>query len=112
MRVMRDAMHGATEGAARHRLRATLVVVQVALAMVLLAGAGLMVNSFLRLTLVNPGFDAERLISFQVPLSRSFYTPAKTAAFDVELGSRIDELSEAIRSDSRPSPTCNRQRSP
>jgi predicted permease len=95
--VMRDAMHGSTGGAAQHRLRAMLVVVQVALAMVLLAGAGLMVNSFVRLTQADPGFDAEHLISFQVPLSRSFYGPAKTAPFDVELGSRIDDLSEAIR---------------
>ena len=97
MGALRDAMHGSTEGAARHRLRATLVVVQVALAMVLLAGAGLMVNSFLRLTQVDPGFDAEHLISFHVPLSRSFYAPAKTVPFDVELGSRIDDLTEAIR---------------
>jgi len=95
--VMRDAMYGSTGGAAQHRLRAMLVVVQVALAMVLLAGAGLMVNSFLRLTQADPGFDAEHLISFQVPLSRSFYGPATTAPFDVELGSRIDDLSEAIR---------------
>jgi predicted permease len=97
MRVLRDAMHGGIDGAARHRLRAMLVVLQVALAMVLLAGAGLMVNSFLRLTHVDPGFDIERLISFHVPLSRSFYAPADTAPFDVELGSRIDDLSEAIR---------------
>ena len=95
--VLRDAMHGSTEGAAPQRLRAMLVVVQVALAMVLLAGAGLMVNSFLRLTYVDPGFDAEHLISFHMPLSRSFYAPAKTAPFDVEVGTRIDNLSEAIR---------------
>jgi predicted permease len=97
MGVLRDAMHGSTGAASRHRLRAVLVVAQVALAMVLLAGAGLMVNSFLRLTQADPGFDAEHLISFHVPLSRSFYSPAKTAPFDVELGSRIDDLSEAIR---------------
>ena len=97
MAVIRDSMHGSTAGAALQRLRAMLVVMQVALAMVLLAGAGLMVNSFLRLTQAHSGFDIERLISFQVPLSRSFYAPAKTAPFDVELGSRIDDLSEAIR---------------
>jgi predicted permease len=97
MGVLRDAMHGSTDGAARHRLRGTLVVVQVAIAMVLLTGAGLMVNSFLQLTQADPGFDAGHLISFHVPLSRSFYAPAKTAPFDVELGSRIDDLSEAIR---------------
>jgi putative ABC transport system permease protein len=95
--VLRDTMHGSTGAAAQQRLRAMLVVVQVALALVLLAGAGLMVNSFLRLTRADPGFDAERLISVHVPLSRSFYSPAQTAPFDVELGSRIDDLSEAIR---------------
>ncbi|HVQ16905.1 MAG TPA: ADOP family duplicated permease, partial [Vicinamibacterales bacterium] len=97
MGVMQDAMRGSTGGAAQHRLRAMLVVLQVALAMVLLAGAGLMVNSFVRLTQADPGFDAEHLISFQVPLSRSFYGPAKTAPFDVDVDSRIDDLSEAIR---------------
>jgi predicted permease len=95
--VLRDTVHGSTGAASQHRLRSTLVIVQVALAMILLAGAGLMVNSFLHLTHADPGFDAERLISFQVPLSRSFYGPAKTAPFDVEVGSRIDDLSEAIR---------------
>jgi len=97
MRVLREAMRGGTDGAARHRLRAALVVVQVALALVLLVGAGLMLNSFVRLMQVDPGFETERLISFQVPLSRSFYSPADTAPFDVELGSRIDDLSETIR---------------
>ncbi len=49
---------GSAGGHRTHRLRNTLVVVQVALALVLLVGSGLMLRSFLALRAVNPGFSA------------------------------------------------------
>jgi predicted permease len=61
-------------GAARQRTRNAFVVVQVALAMVLLAGAGLMINTVLRLEHVDPGFDVSNLLTFQMQLPRDTYT--------------------------------------
>jgi predicted permease len=65
--ALREAGRGLTGG--HHRLRSALVVVQVAVALVLLVGAGLLIRSFDRLLDINPGFDARNLvtISTQVP---------------------------------------------
>jgi predicted permease len=58
---------GGMAGGKTRRLRDGLVVSQLALAMVLLVGAGLLAGSFLRMTSVDPGFDTERIV--MVPLS-------------------------------------------
>src|SRR5215510_11369710 len=58
---------------ARHWLRSSLVVVEVATTMVLLIGAGLMIRSFYRLQNVNPGFSYENLTSFTVSLPQKKY---------------------------------------
>lgn len=55
-----------TSGARGSRLRSALVVVEVALALVLLVGAGLMMRSFLNLGRVAPGFDAHGVFTFRV----------------------------------------------
>lgn len=54
---------GATGGRERHRLRNALVVTQVALALVLLVGSGLMLRSFLALRAVDPGFETEGVLT-------------------------------------------------
>ncbi len=58
---------------ARHWLRSSLVIVEVATTMVLLIGAGLMIRSFYRLENVNPGFSYENLTSFTVSLPQKKY---------------------------------------
>ena len=67
-----EAGRGATADAARGRLRAGLVVAELALAVVLLAGAGLLLKSFWLLRQVDPGFRAGGVIKaeFQLPASR------------------------------------------
>ncbi len=65
--AMKESGRGVVRG--RQRLRDALVVAEVALAMVLLAGAGLMIRTMWRLANVNPGFDTQRLLTFQVSLS-------------------------------------------
>lgn len=59
---------------ARHWLRSSLVVVEVATTMVLLIGAGLMIRSFYLLQKVDPGFSYEQLTSFTVSLPQRKYT--------------------------------------
>ena len=61
-------------GSCRGRLSRTLVVLETCLAVVLLIGAGLLVKSFVRLLSVNPGFRAERLLTFQVPIPSGRYS--------------------------------------
>jgi predicted permease len=69
--ALRDGARGSSGGAASHRARATLVGAEVALAVVLVAGAGLMLRSFQRLTSADPGFRPEGalLVRFQMDAS-------------------------------------------
>ncbi|MBA2259043.1 MAG: ABC transporter permease, partial [Acidobacteria bacterium] len=65
---------GRTGSAARgKRARSAFVVVEVALALVLLVGAGLLVRSFMRLLDVDAGFDPDRTVTMRVSLSGSRY---------------------------------------
>jgi putative ABC transport system permease protein len=64
--VLKDAARGASTGAPRTRMRAALVVAEVAVALMLLAGAGLLLRSFQRLMAVEHGFDPDRLLTLQV----------------------------------------------
>jgi len=68
---------GRTQTATRGQLsaRSALVAAQMALAVVLLAAAGLMVRSFQRLRSVQPGFDASGVLTFEVSLPYSRYVP-------------------------------------
>ena len=63
-----DGGRSATGGHAGHRLRAMLVVGEIAIACVLLVGAGLFTRSFLRLLSVDPGFDSHSVLA--LPLAR------------------------------------------
>ena len=74
-------------------LRGWLVVVELALAVVLLLGAGLMVRSFNKLMTIDLGFDRENVLTFRVSLPRSKYPkPAQTDAFYKDLLRRINAL--------------------
>jgi predicted permease len=70
--ALRTAGRGASESRQRHRARNTLVVVQVALALVLLISSGLMIRTFQALRHVNPGFvRPEELQTFDISIPRS-----------------------------------------
>jgi putative ABC transport system permease protein len=90
--ALRDAGRGLLTGGGR-RLRGILVVGQMALALVLLAGAGLLVRSFLRLQRVDPGFRTENALTFRISLPESAYpTEARRSAFSEELLTRLSAL--------------------
>jgi putative ABC transport system permease protein len=64
--ALKDGGRGSTHGAARHRLRNALVVSEVALAFMLLTGAGLLIRSFGRLLDVDPGFETTNTITMDL----------------------------------------------
>jgi predicted permease len=71
----------ATSSLGRQRLRAGLVVVQIAVSFVLLIGAGLMIRSFEKLLSVDPGFSADRVLTLNLSPNFSRYTqPAQFVA--------------------------------
>ena len=80
---------GERTSAAKARGRAALVVAEIALTLVLLAGAGLLVNSFLRLQRVESGLRAENvtLMSLAIPQTRYPSGEAQTALYDRVLAS-------------------------
>jgi len=78
-----------TAGAARVWLRSGLVVVEVALAVVLVVGAGLLMRSFFNLTHVDPGFKRAELTTFGLVLPGATYPPAQTITFYRELMTRL-----------------------
>jgi putative ABC transport system permease protein len=90
-----DPLKGANKGRntkGSHRLRNTFVVVEVALAFILLIGAGLMVKSFLRLQAVNPGFEASNLLTARLALPTSKYSQSQRIAFFKTLLQRVRAL--------------------
>jgi len=70
---LKEAGRGAADGHSGHRLRNLLVVFEVALAMVLLCGAGLLLKSFLRMRGIDPGFRSDRILTLNVNLTLSQY---------------------------------------
>ena len=70
---LKDAGRGALTSRAGSRVRGVLVIAEVALAVVLLVGAGLLIRSFVKLTSVDPGFHAAQALTFELSLPESRY---------------------------------------
>ncbi len=93
-----DLQAGLKEGGrgsagSHHGTQGVLVVVQIALALVLLTGGGLLLRTIHNLWAVNPGFDAQRVITFQVGLSPSVtQTPSGTRIAYRQLMERIRQV--------------------
>ena len=87
--ALRETRRGG--GIGGQRMRSALVVAEIALAVVLLTGAGLLIRSFIQLTRVDPGFRADQALSFRVVLQGQRYEndePARSrvAEFEQRLG--------------------------
>ncbi len=80
-------------GGRQRRLRDALVIVEVALALVLLIGAGLLIRSFWKLQQTNPGFNSERVLTASLSLPRARYSErAKMGVFHQQLLNRLAAL--------------------
>ena len=76
---LKDSGGQSTDGGGRQRLRSGLIIAQVAVSFVLLIGAGLLLNSFSKLSRVDPGFSPERVLTAEVFPNWSKY-PARQDA--------------------------------
>ncbi len=84
---LKEGTRGATSEGSTHAVRRALVVAELALALTLLTGAGLLVKSFGRLQNVDPGFDPDNLLTFNIALPTTRYRTdtAQIAFFDAAL---------------------------
>jgi putative ABC transport system permease protein len=87
-----DALTGAGRTSAAGRLRPVLVAAEVALAVVLLAGAGLLMRSFDRLLQVDSGFEGDRIITARLFLPRATHPPAAAVRHYSEMIGRVSAL--------------------
>ena len=70
---LKESSNAATERSSRHRMRNLLAIGQVAISFILLIGAGLMIRSFIKLQLLDAGYNGEHVLSALVPLNFSKY---------------------------------------
>jgi putative ABC transport system permease protein len=90
---LKDGARGGAEGTLRNRTRSLLVVFESAVAVMLLIGAGLLVRSLIALQRVDPGFEANNVLTLRIDLARKKYdSPEKTSAFFRELETRLGGL--------------------
>ena len=90
---LKDGAQGASSGGARQRFRNALVVVEMALAVVLLVGAGLMLRSLWSLQRVQLGFDPSGVLTMRLSLPQAGYANAEqVVAFYSRLMDRVREL--------------------
>ena len=91
--VLKEGGRSSSEGRTSQRLRRLFVVAEAALAVLLLAGSGLLLRSFVKLLAVDPGFRAEGVLTMQVSLPSATYAkPEQQRAFFQELVSRVEHL--------------------
>lgn len=83
-------------GAATRRLRA-FAVAQIALSFVLLAGAGMLLRTFLALQAADPGIETARVLAVNVPITTFGRTPQQTREFYRELQARISAVPGVAR---------------
>jgi putative ABC transport system permease protein len=91
--TLKEGGRGPALGGRGNRIRRTLVVAEVAVSLVLLIGAGLLVNSFLRLRNVDPGFRTDHVLTMSVTLTPLKYPDhARREAFYTELINNVEAL--------------------
>lgn len=91
--ALKEGGRSSTSGRERHRTRNVLVVAQVALALVLLVGSGLMARSFAELRSIDPGFDPDQRLAFRIALPDAEYQDASSVSgFYRQLQERVSAI--------------------
>ncbi|MEJ2007686.1 MAG: ABC transporter permease [Acidobacteriota bacterium] len=91
--ALKESTRSATSSRGSQRLRALFVVTEVALALVLLVGAGLMVGGFRTMLNANPGYDRRGVLTFRLSLpSYEYRDDARRRAFYQQLLARLEVL--------------------
>ncbi|MBA3442607.1 MAG: ABC transporter permease [Pyrinomonadaceae bacterium] len=90
---LKEGDRGSTKGGSANRMRNLLVVIEVALSVVLLIGAGLTIKSFSRLQKVDPGFDSQNVLTMRFSLTNTTYPkPEQQEQFYRRLSDRLAAL--------------------
>jgi len=83
---LKEGSSRTTESGSHHRLHRGLVIAEVAIAMVLLAGSGLLIRSFMRMASLDPGFDPDGVLTLRIALSaRKYATDQSRTSFYAQL---------------------------
>jgi predicted permease len=90
--TLKDSSRGSTTGRARQRFRQLMIISEVAMALMLLASAGLMIESLRRLTQADLGFDPNNVLTWRLFLPAGKYDAAHALALHRELLQRIAAL--------------------
>ena len=90
--TLKEGGRGSGEGARRNRIRGVLIVAELGIAVVLLVGAGLLIQSLWRLRQVSPGFKAQNVLTFSLALPEVRYPTEKQAQFYQDLVAHIESL--------------------
>lgn len=91
--TLREGGRGTGQGGGRRPLRGALVAGEIALALVLLVGAGVLLRSFARLRAVDPGFDAAHVLAVRIEPPKARYdTPEKLDALYRRLEARVGRV--------------------
>jgi putative ABC transport system permease protein len=90
--TLKESALSTTAGMRRHRLRSSLVILEMALALVLLVSAGLLIHSLVSLQNVNPGFNPRNLMSSDIDLPDEKFPNAKKVEFLRDLMPRVKAL--------------------
>jgi putative ABC transport system permease protein len=92
LRGLQESGRSSGGGRRTHRVRATLVIAEMALAVILLTGAGLLIRSFLALTSVDPGFKPAGAMSVRVTFQGADYQNGD------QVRARVEQLIDRLRS--------------
>lgn len=96
--ALNESGRSGTSSRRQGRLRDMLVAVEMALALVLLIGAGLMIQSFMKLRQVDTGFSAQNTLTMRIPLPDSKYPVPQTLSSPTPTGLNFyDQLLERIK---------------